>query len=404
MLFIGLDWARTKHDLIALDQKGDALLKLRLQHDPADLVSTAQKIAALEPNPTQVRVTIELHDGALLAWLLAQGYTVYGLNPKSADRAREQYRPSGGKDDATDAFVLADLTRVHSDKWRPLQPHSDTTQALHDWVRLRADLTQEKTALCQRLRAILDEWCPALSRLCDDLNRQWQQALLADFPLQQDIAAEHGNRINGWAKAHRLRSATMESLRTLRTFPVLPIPAGRQSALRFEIRHLAGRIAELTRQLDEVDAELAEQVEAHPDAAIFQSLPVKGTFTVAALLAGFGQNREDAPSWRELAARWGAAPVTVQSGKSRHVKRRRACDHTMSQVFVFFCFKTAFTAGCWAEEYYRNKRAQGTDHYATLRCLAQRWIKILHSMWLSHSQYDEAFHQKNRQEHGACAA
>ena len=404
MLFIGLDWARTKHDLIALDQNGNALLKLRLQHDPADLAATAQKIADLEPNATLVRVTIELHDGALLAWLLTQGYTVYGLNPKSADRAREQYRPSGGKDDATDAFVLADLTRVHSDKWRPLQANSETTQALHDWVRLRADLTQEKTALCQRLRAILDEWCPALSRLCDDLNRQWQQALLLDFPLQQDLATEHGNRINGWMKAHRMRSATAEALRIVRTLPVLPIPSGRLSALRFEIRHLAGRIAELTRQLDEVDAELAEQVEAHADAAIFQSLPVKGTFTVAALLAGFGQNRENAPSWRELAARWGAAPVSVQSGKSRHVKRRRACDHTMSQVFVFFCFKTAFTAGCWAEEYYQNKRAQGADHYATLRCLAQRWIKILHSMWLNRSQYDEAFHQKNRQEHGACAA
>jgi len=403
MLFIGLDWARTKHDLIAINQKGNILLKLRLQHDPAELASTAQKIAALEPNPANIRVTIELHDGALLAWLFTQGYTIYGLNPKSADRAREQYRPSGGKDDTTDAFVLADLTRVHSDKWRPLQHNAEATQALHDWVRLRANLTQEKTALCQRLRAILDEWCPALSRLCNDFNRQWQQALLIDFPLQQDLAAEHGNRINGWVKTHRLRSTTAENMRMLRTVAVLPIPAGRISALRFEIRHLAGRISELTRQLDAIDTELTERVEAHPDAAIFQSLPVKGTFTVAALLAGFGQNRESAPSWRELASRWGAAPITVQSGKSRHVKRRRACDHTMSQVFVFFCFKTAFTAGCWAEEYYRNKRAQGGDHYATLRCLAQRWIKILHRMWLNQCPYDEAFHQKNRLEHGASA-
>lgn len=404
MLFIGLDWARTKHDFAALNQKGEVLRRLRLQHDPLELDNLQREIATLEPDPAQVRVTIEMHDGALLAWLLTKGYVVYGINPKSADRAREQYRPSGGKDDVLDAFVLADLTRIHSDKWRPVQPNSEITQALHDWVRLRADLTQEKTALCQRLRAILDEWCPAISRLCSDLNRQWQQALLSEFPLQQDLYSAHGNRINAWLKEYKLRTGASTRLLEIRTQPHLPIPAGRVGSLRFEVRHLAGRIAQLVQQVKAIDTELTALVEQHPDTAIFQSLPVKGTFTVAALLAGFGQNREDAPSWRELSARWGAAPVTVQSGKARHVKRRRACDHTMSQVFVFFSFKTAFTPGCWAEEYYRNKRAQGADHYATLRCLSQRWIKVLHRLWLDHVPYNEALHQQNRLEHGACAA
>ncbi len=59
----------------------------------------------------------------------------------------------------------------------------------------------------------------------------------------------------------------------------------------------------------------------------------------------------------------GSAPVTVQSGRPRHVKRRRACDHTINQAFIFFASKTAFTESCWATEYYQSERTQGTDHY-----------------------------------------
>jgi len=404
MVFIGLDWARTKHDFVALNGQGEELRRFVFPHETQALMTLEHEISALEPDPSQVRVAIEMHDGALLAWLLAKGYVVYGINPKSADRAREQYRPSGGKDDPMDAFVLADMGRIHHSKWRPIQPQSEATQSLHSWVRLRAHLTQEKTALCQRLRAILDEWCPALSALCDDLNRHWQQAFLAEFPLHEDFCDTHGNRANAWMKEHRLRTATRSRLQAFRTQPPLHIPPGRKACLRFEIRHLVGSIARLTRQLDEIDSELGSLIENHPDAQIFRSLPVKGTFTVAAFLAGFGQNRAEAPSWRELSSRWGASPITVQSGKARHVKRRRACDHTMSQVLIFFSFKTAFTPGCWAAEYYQAKRAQGVDHYAALRCLSQRWIKILHRIWLDRIPYDEQLHQKSRREHGACAA
>ncbi len=401
MVFIGLDWARTKHDFVALDARGEELRRFAFPHDSLAFATLEREIAALEPEPSQVLVTLELHDGALLAWLLEQGYTVFGINPKSADRAREQYRPSGGKDDAIDAFVLADLCRVHHGKWRPVQPQSQTTQALHAWVRLRTRLTQEKTAACQRLRALLDEWCPALSALCDDLNRQWQQALLAELPLHEDLCAAHGNRVNGWLKEYRLRAESRSRLQALRSESPLHIPPGKKSSLRFEIRYLAETIAGLTRRIVEIDAELESLTEGHPDAQLFQSLPVKGVFTVSALLAGFGQNRESSPSWRELASRWGAAPVTVQSGKTRHVKRRRACDHTMSQVLIFFSFKTAFTPGCWAADYYRAKREKGVDHYAALRCLSQRWIKVLHRLWLDRVPYDEQLHQQNRHLHGA---
>ena len=396
MIFVGCDWARDKHDLCIMDEHGAPLLQVAILHSAEGLDELARTIAEIEPEPAQVHLGIELHDGALLSCLLDQGYTVYGINPKSSDRARDRYRPSGSKDDKSDAFILADIVRTDAGSLRPMRPGSPATQELRAWVRLRARHVQDKTAHCQRLRTILAEWCPGLSALCGDFNRQWQRDLISQFPLHEDLCPVHGNRLNAFAKAHRLRARTVKRIQAAKSQEPLGIPASRLDVLRAEIRYLVEAIQHLVKAIAEIEATLETLIASHPDAVVFTSLPVRGTATVATLLSAFGQDKEHAPGWRELAARWGAAPVTVQSGRARHVKRRRACDHVINQALIFFAFKTAFTPGCWAADYYEAKRDRGVHHYTALRCLAQRWIKILYRLWKDGLTYNEQLHQTNR--------
>ncbi len=404
MIYVGCDWSRYKHDLLLMDAEGSTLLELTIPHAAEAFDEVAEQIARFETDPAQVRVGIELHDGALLAWLLDQGYTVFGINPKSAERARDRYRPAGGKDDRNDAFILADVVRTDRGYLRSIHPNSDTTQELRTWVRFRARQVHDRTAACQRLRALLAEWCPAVSTLCDDLKRQWQRDLIREFPVHADLCAAHGNRIRAFARKHRLRLATRDRIGAARADNPMLIPAGRLHALRAEIIFLVERIDQFVQSVNEIEAELRRLVANHPDAAVFESLPVHSTATMATLLSAFGEHRDEAPSWRELAARWGVAPITVQSGRSRRVKRRWACDHTINQALIFFAFRTAFMPGCWAADYYQKKRRNGVDHYTALRGLAQRWVKIIHRLWTDHVPYDEQLHQNNRRRHRNLAA
>ena len=139
---------------------------------------------------------------------------------------------------------------------------------------------------------------------------------------------------------------------------------------------------------------LTKRVAEHPDAQVFQTLPINADNTIAHLLAGFGEDREQARSAQSLAAAWGVAPVTMASGKTKTVRRRRAADHTMNQALLNFAFNTAMTAECWASDFYRRKRAEGTAHYTALRCLAQRWVKVLYAMWKHQTPYDEQHHRQ----------
>ena len=399
MICVGIDWARKTHQVLVLDKEGCELLSMRVDHDPAALQQLASRLRGLQKQPSQVRVCIEHHNGALLDWLLEQGYAVYALNPKSAERGRERYRPSGAKDDRIDAFTLADTIRTDGGYLRQVQRPIELNQQLKSWLVLRADLVEQKTAQAQRLRCLLAEWCPPLSHLCDDFDRIWQRALLAQFPLQRDLAAADQADLKAFSSRHGLRKATRKRLMQAAAASSLPIPAGRAEALRWQVRQLVKAIGELVTQLAEVENRLQQLIQQHPDTELVESLPVSGPLTAAALLAGFGT--QQLVNWRELAARWGVAPVTKQSGKSRYAIRRWACDKFMCQTLLFFAFNTAQVKGCWARQYYQDKRDQGTDHFTALRCLAQRWLKVLSAMWRDRVPYDEQLHQNNRRQHAA---
>ena len=88
--------------------------------------------------------------------------------------------------------------------------------------------------------------------------------------------------------------------------------------------------------------------------------------------------------------------IGVAVSNKESVKRRFAADHTMNQALLHFAFNTAFTADCWAADFYQRKRQQGTAHYTALRCLAQRWLKILFRMWMDRTAYDEQLHRTNQ--------
>ena len=399
MIFVGIDWARNTHQVVVLDKEGCELLSMRVEHDPSALEELATGLRQLQNEPSQVRVCIEHHNGALLHWLLEQGYAVYALNPKSAERGRERYRPSGAKDDRNDAFALADTIRTDGGYLRRIQCPIELNQQLESWLALRADLVEQKTAQTQRLRCVLAEWCPALSALCDDFDRIWQCDLLARFPLQCDLAGTDKADLKAFCSGHRFGKATRKRLMEAGAPRSLRIPAGRVQPLRWQVQQLVKAISELVRQLAEVEKRLQELIQQHPDTELVQSLPISGPLTAAALLAGFGTGQ--VVSWRELAARWGVAPVTKQSGKSRYAIRRRACDKFMCQTLIFFAFNTAQVKGCWARQYYQHKRDGGTKHFTALRCLAQRWLKVLSAMWRDGVPYDEQLHQNNRRQHAA---
>ena len=394
-LFVGIDWAETRHRVVVMGLDGNVAYRGWIEHNTPGLRGFETLITPWK-SPENVHVAIGLHDSLLLDRLLRCGVRVYGLNPKSAERARERYTPAGIKDDDRDAWSWAEFLRAGHQHLRPLRPASPITRALREWTCLREDLVQERTTQLPRLRNHLVRWHPQMLAALEDLNREWSLALLEQDPTADAFAGRSRAQIDQWSRGRRLRGATRQRIADAALFSSPTCVASRNAAHAAAVRHRVTLIRELNRRRAEVEAAQAERVAQHPDAFIFRSLPRCGANLVAAMLGGFGDDRQRWSGHEELAARWGAAPITIQSGKHRNVHRRRACDHTLHPVWIWYAFNTIQKHGCWAREDYQLSRSAGGEHYTALRCLAERWIKIAYRCWVDRVPYDEAVHQRNR--------
>lgn len=77
---------------------------------------------------------------------------------------------------------------------------------------------------------------------------------------------------------------------------------------------------------------------------------------------------------------------------------RRACNRNRRHAMHLFAHKS--TEQCaWARIYYDTLREKGKSHAQALRCLGQRWLKIIWKMWQSRTCYDAELHMKSQLAH-----
>ena len=84
--FAALDWASDHHDVVVVDLKGTVVSNLRIEHTAGGWAQLREKLRGYEP----LAIAVETNQGMAVEQLLAAGYTVYPVNPKSAkcERAR----------------------------------------------------------------------------------------------------------------------------------------------------------------------------------------------------------------------------------------------------------------------------------------------------------------------------
>ncbi|MBV9007197.1 MAG: transposase [Solirubrobacterales bacterium] len=116
---------------------------------------TSGGIRALCARPTRLRVALvalERPDGLLIERLLDAGLAVVAVHSNEVKAMRPRYSLSGGKSDSFDSFVLAELARTDSHRFRVLVPDSDRNKALRAMTRARESLVRTRVGLANQLR------------------------------------------------------------------------------------------------------------------------------------------------------------------------------------------------------------------------------------------------------------
>ena len=138
-----------------------------------------------------VKVGIETDRGPWVAALVAAGYEVFAINPKSVARYRERHSTSGAKSDSADAHVLAEIVRLDRAHHRPPAGDSDQGEAIKLTARSHQSLIWDRTRHVLRLRSALREFFPAALRAFPDLDAPDALELLRRAPDPDQAAWRH---------------------------------------------------------------------------------------------------------------------------------------------------------------------------------------------------------------------
>lgn len=402
-LFAGLDWARDHHDVVAVDAQGRVVAELTLPDTAEGWAGLRAKLlAGAGGDLSAVAVAVETNNGPAVERLLALGCWVYPMNPKAATRYRDRKAPSGGRNDRLDAFSFADALRTDGHAWRALRADDPITQELRLLCRDEVRLIGQRTALVNQLREALHEYYPAALEAFDDWLCPGAWSFVQRFPTPGGLVAAGKRQWEKFLHAHRLyRPATCA--RRLEVFTRADRFAGPPAVIKAKSRlavALAGQLRVLQKQIGEYRAAIEALFSQHPDHDLFDSLPGAGDKLAPRLLSELGDDPKRFEEAQGLQSYGGTAPVTRQSGKSRWVQMRRACNKRLR--YAVHLWVNESRKGCvWAAAYYDRKREEGKSHATALRCLGQRWLKILQRMRQDHRPYDEAMHLRNMVKRGS---
>ena len=363
--------------------------RFTVEHTAAGLSATVIRLTKLDC----AEVAIERSDGPVVAGLLEAGLMVVVISPNQLKNLRGRYGSAGNKDDRFDAYVLADTLRTDRARLRPLTPDSPATVALRGTCRARKDLVGHRVALANQLRAHLQTAIPGAVGLFHELDSAISLKFLTLFDTQDKLDWLSPKRLAAWL-ANAGYSGRIDPAVLHGRLAAAPrgLTGADGAAPAHTTRALLTVLASLVQQIKALSEQIGEQLDLHADAHIFTSLPRSGTVRAARLLAEIGDCRARFPTPEALACLAGVAPSTRQSGRSRSVGFRWACDKQLRDAVCDFAGDSRH-ANPWAQDLYTRARGRGHDHPHAVRILARAWLYVIWHCWQDNTAYQPTQHK-----------
>jgi hypothetical protein len=395
---VGWDWAEKEH-VVSLRESGSTAIETRRLKGSAEALHEWANQTLERFGGRTVVVAIDAGRGAVIAAFMGYPHIVlYPINPKAAASLRVALYPSGQKDDPIDSEMLLEMIEKHRDRVRPLNPADPLSRELGLLSEQRRKLDGDCRRTVNRLRDVLKSYYPQAVELLGDLSTPMACAFLEKWPSLASLQRARKETIASFFRKHGSRSSEKIEHRLALIRSAVPLTKDRALLNAGEqiVCALVAVIKTYLPVIADLESAIAEAYAAHADHDLIDSFPGLGPALGPRVIAVLGVDRSRYESAAALQRLSGAAPVTRRTGGRNGkavVHRRLRRPKFMHQTFVEW-------AGCslqhsaWARAFYDMKREQNPQmgHWAALRELAYKWLRILFQCWQRSEPYAEARH------------
>jgi len=398
-LYIGVDLGRKHNVAVVLNERAERLARFRFPNEKDGYDYLHRRGAALQERQQAPAVLVGMEPTnyfwKLLAADLEQRKVEYRLvNAYTVKKHREGDQLDRSKDDARDAFTIADLLRTG--KFTETQLLHGGYAELRQYVALRdrlsKDIRRQKNLIHNTAGQLFPELSSVFKSLAGQtalamLRRHGAAAVIRHMPLESFIAGVRADLRGRRLMVSRLRRAHELAATSIGLQDGIP-------ALQLAQRSYIETLEKLQSQMKTVQSALLETFLALPESRYMLSLSGLGAITAAIILAEVGDpsRYRNASQWIKLA---GIQPVPNLSG--RKTRSRTPMSHKgrvrLRTALYFAVLRLVRTDEAFAREYQRFQQRERNPltKMQALGALMNRLLRILWALVRHQQLYDPRY-------------
>jgi transposase len=392
--FVAIDWADQKHAWMLQVAASPERQSGNIDHTPEAVEVWAAELR-LQFGGRAIALAVEQSRGSLVFMLSKYEHLViFPVHPTTLANYRKSFRPSGAKNDPSDAGLLLDVLILHRDKLRTLKPDTPETRALQFLVEERRKLVEEKTRCSHRITSHLKMYFPQVLDWFDEIGSRIAAEFRQRWPDLDQLQRARPATLRQFFFDHNSRSVQRMTERLDQISRAIPATTDVAvlTSCRAAVVAWAGLLKQLLKAIADYDEQIDRLAREHPDYALMKSFPGAGPVLAPRLIAALGSQRDRYTTAQQIQCYSGIAPVVASSGKQHWVHWRWSCPKFLRQTFQEWALHS-IAYSPWARAYYDGQRAKGKGRHTAIRSLAFKWIRILFRCWKDHQPYDESVYQ-----------
>lgn len=397
-LYCAIDWAGQNHQAILKDAVGRVLHESNFAHTAAGIAGWLSALDALRHDQPVALIYEATKHGLIDVLLEVPWLELLPVAPVKTKMLRKLHGEARGKSDQRDSDLLCDYLRIHYAELHGRYVETDPVyRRLRERVDQEQDLIGRATESLNRLHGLMRRLCPEWDVLVADLDHAVYREFFLHYTPWDRPRASTLRRFLG---THNVRGEdAVQRLLTLgRTARPLGSDRAFQELLLDQIRAEVRLLAVVRAELDHVVALIAALFAGLPHAPVYQSMPGIGPALGPRFAAWFGSApARHFASKNQALAYAGQTPLTEQSGQTRSVHSRVACDRTGRHL----CYLWARSCQClrqtrWQREYLTARKERGDGVPTRYRKLGLKLLGILYRCLCTGQHYNEKVFLQHR--------
>ena len=389
MIYVGIDVASTKHDIVILNESGELFKKaFSIKNDLEGYKKLLSEISSAKEffNDLNVRIGLEStghYSRNILHFLILAQFEVMFINPLLTNMDRKAASVRKTKTDAIDAKAICMFLIRNQNDFKPYTLSSYHIDELKTLVRQRKSLKTQINKEMNLLHAYVIQAFPEYYRIFKKISSKASLEVLSRYASLSEFKRVRLETLRELIRKsskghHGIREAQM--LKDLHSSSI----GIDSSALSFSIKQTIKRILMIKDQACDIELEITHHVDESQTTLL--SVPGVGYTTGAIILAEIGDIHRFKTD-DQLLAYAGLDPSVYQSGNFEGSYKISKRGSSILRFAIYHVAQVAVKFDPVFKAYYLKKKAEGKRHRVIIGHVTKKLMRVIRSILKNNSTY-----------------